>query len=465
MNIRRISILIPIAALAALVLAGGLYAARDLKEHDGHVDHALKNQHDHQDHADQEEETHAGEKFDSEDGHGHDHGTDLSDLDRSVEEMWTDICEHEIPTHQCEECRYEIGTVKLDAVLLGEQGLVRTGFPEKRQGRLEERNLPGEVQLDETRTVHVASPLTGMITRGFTAPGDRVEISAPLFEVDSPEVAEAKGAYLKAVAAHSLAEKTAEREALLFERKVAARVEVQEAAARRAETEIEMAAARGRLQRLGLAGEEIDNLLTRNSGTALTGLVTVRAAIAGTVIEGHASPGEYVETGKELLTISDLGRVWVLADVKEADLAAANAVAGGEAAIEAMGREFTGRLAAITGRISEETRTAKARFSVDNSAGLLRPGMFVAVKLSLPGGGETLAVPKVAVLADEGRTFVFVHKEGDYWIRRPVTLGSRFDGMVEVVGGLQEKQRIITDGSFLLKSDVLRSKMGAGCAD
>ena len=74
-------------------------------------------------------------------------------------------------------------------------------------------------------------------------------------------------------------------------------------------------------------------------------------------------------------------------------------------------------------------------------------------------------VPKVAVLADEGRTFVFTHKEGEYWMRRPVKLGARFDGMVEITSGLTAEQRIITDGSFLLKSDVLRSKMGAGCAD
>jgi cobalt-zinc-cadmium efflux system membrane fusion protein len=69
------------------------------------------------------------------------------------------------------------------------------------------------------------------------------------------------------------------------------------------------------------------------------------------------------------------------------------------------------------------------------------------------------------VLSDEGRTFVFVHKEGDYWIRRPVTLGKRLGDMVEVRSGLAAGQRIVTDGSFLLKSDVLRRKMGAGCAD
>jgi cobalt-zinc-cadmium efflux system membrane fusion protein len=91
--------------------------------------------------------------------------------------------------------------------------------------------------------------------------------------------------------------------------------------------------------------------------------------------------------------------------------------------------------------------------------------MFVSVRLFMPAKGEVLVVPKVAVLADEGRTFVFTHKEGDYWIRRPVSLGASIDSMVEITSGITAEQRIITDGSFLLKSDVLRGKMGAGCAD
>ena len=83
----------------------------------------------------------------------------------------------------------------------------------------------------------------------------------------------------------------------------------------------------------------------------------------------------------------------------------------------------------------------------------------------LSGTGDAVAIPKIAVLADAGRTFVFVHKEGDYWVRRPVSLGETLNDYVEIKDGLSIGQKIIADGSFLLKSDVLRKKMGAGCAD
>jgi cobalt-zinc-cadmium efflux system membrane fusion protein len=95
----------------------------------------------------------------------------------------------------------------------------------------------------------------------------------------------------------------------------------------------------------------------------------------------------------------------------------------------------------------------------------LKPGMFVNVRLLLPGTQPSIIIPKVAVLSDEGRQFVFVHKQDDYWIRRPVTTGAGFNDQISILSGLSAGQKIIADGSFLLKSDVLREKMGAGCAD
>jgi len=91
--------------------------------------------------------------------------------------------------------------------------------------------------------------------------------------------------------------------------------------------------------------------------------------------------------------------------------------------------------------------------------------MFANVRVFLPGDEEAVAVPKAAVLSDEGRSFVFVHHHGEYWVRRPVEPGRAWHEWIEVKRGLSGKETVVADGSFLLKSDVLRSKMGAGCAD
>ncbi len=115
--------------------------------------------------------------------------------------------------------------------------------------------------------------------------------------------------------------------------------------------------------------------------------------------------------------------------------------------------------------MEESSRTVKVRVEVANEDGRLLAGMFANVKLFLPGADEALAVPRGAVLEDEGRSFVFVHHQDDYYVRRPVTVGRTWAGWVEIREGLQPGQAVVAEGAFLMKSDVLRSKMGAGCAD
>ncbi len=87
--------------------------------------------------------------------------------------------------------------------------------------------------------------------------------------------------------------------------------------------------------------------------------------------------------------------------------------------------------------MDESSRTVKVRVEVKNADGRLLAGMFANVKLFLPGADEALAVPRGAVLEDEGRSFVFVHHQGDYYVRRPVTVGRTWAGWVEVKKGLQ----------------------------
>ena len=158
------------------------------------------------------------------------------------------------------------------------------------------------------------------------------------------------------------------------------------------------------------------------------------------------------------------------APAKPAARASRHGVAGADLAAEVSvaawpGRVFRGRLDRLGGTLDEATRTATVRVVAPNPDGLLRPGMFARVRLLLPGGATSLAVPEEAVLADEGRSFVFVRANADCFVRRPVAPGRAAGGWIEIASGLREGQAVVARGAFLLKSDVLRAKMGAGCAD
>lgn len=416
---------------------------------------------------------HGHEGEEGEAGHGHGSGGDeKSDLDRPVEEMWASRCEHGILTYTCDICRFGIGTVKLTSALIAEDGrpglvgVVTAGGKSYR----ESRSLTGEVKLAEGKTVRVSSPMPGTVGKVFADIGGRVDAGDPLFEIDSHEVAEAKGEYLKKKAARDLARRTAEREKKLFEKKISAEAEALEAKARLSEAEVELSNARTRLLRLGVPEAGIA-AIEHEALDKGAGLLVVRAPQGGTVLERHVSPGERIEPGKALFLLTDLSEVWVWADLREGDIPGMIRKTNGSGRLPAIvrapgGKEYRGTLDVLSGTMHEQTRTLKARVVVPNPDGFLRPGMFVTIRVLIPGGeGKALAVPKAAVLSDEGRSFVFVHKEGEYWVRRPVTVGRNLGEMVEIASGLSVGQKIVADGAFLLKSDVLRSKLGAGCAD
>jgi cobalt-zinc-cadmium efflux system membrane fusion protein len=115
--------------------------------------------------------------------------------------------------------------------------------------------------------------------------------------------------------------------------------------------------------------------------------------------------------------------------------------------------------------MDEHTRTVKIRVQVKNLEGKLRPGMFAEVEVMIPGEGRMVAVPRNAIMSDAGENFVFQHWKEDLWARRNVTVGSIYGDFAEILSGIPKGATIVTGGAFMLKSDILREKMGAGCAD
>ena len=91
--------------------------------------------------------------------------------------------------------------------------------------------------------------------------------------------------------------------------------------------------------------------------------------------------------------------------------------------------------------------------------------MFCEIRIRVGNEEEVLVIPQAALLSDEGCDFVFTHWKEDFYVQRRVKRGREFVDSAEILDGLRPGDTIIADGSFLLKSDVLREKMGAGCAD
>ncbi|MFA6112242.1 MAG: efflux RND transporter periplasmic adaptor subunit [Candidatus Latescibacterota bacterium] len=394
--------------------------------------------------------------------------TEVSDLDRPVAELVALRCEHGTATHQCSECRYEVGMVKVAPGQLA-AGLVQTQSLSPRRLAVP-FELVGRIAFNERSMAHVSPAVAGLIWRIQVDLGQRVVAGQPLVQIKSAELATAQGEWLEAQALLRLVEANYQRQQGLWAERVTSEREYLEAQQAAATVAVRQGTARQKLLRLGVTTAELEALGADGLGDG-TGHFTARAPVAGTVIGVQASVGELVEPGKDVVVLGDPSRLWVWADLYEAQLAEVSAAwrSGPLAAtvtVEAYPDElFSGTVDVVGAAMEVGSSTVRVRVSLDNPGGRLRPGMFARVRLYPQGERLALVLPAVAVLSDEGRAFVFVHHDGDYFIRRPVQPGRAIGDLVEIESGLTAGQQVVTTGAFLLKSDVLRSKMGAGCAD
>jgi cobalt-zinc-cadmium efflux system membrane fusion protein len=390
-----------------------------------------------------------------------------SDLDQPVEALLARTCEHGTKTFECDECRYEVGVARVPKALI-EDGLVKTAVASRR--KLEAPlALTGEIRFDERHVTHLAPSTEAMVRAVKVSLGQQVRAGEALVVLESVALGEAQSQYLESRGALELARRTAERAESLREERIASEKEWLQARQEREAAEIRAKAASEKLERLGLSPSEVEALPDRR-GSSGRGSLVLRAPSAGIVLEMHAVPGELVRPDESILTVGDLSDLWIWADLYEDQLG--RVLAHEKARLRAgvtvkafPGEVFPGSVDFVAPTMDEKTRTVKVRVAVRNPQGKLRAGMFAAVNLYLPGDDEGLTLPRAAVLADEGRTFVFVKREGELFMRRPVETGRAGLDWIEITKGLAGEEVIATDGAFLLKSDVLRSKMGAGCAD
>jgi cobalt-zinc-cadmium efflux system membrane fusion protein len=384
------------------------------------------------------------------------------------------ICEHGIPAYQCASCRYEVGVVKVSPDLLkdngpGTQRLIRTEAVKKRMMSAG-LNITGVTQLDENASVHISPRIPGIIESVHVDIGARVQRGDILFKINSVELGKALSDYERSRKLTALSRKSYEREKSLFERNIASEQDMIEAQMAYETHKTDLNTAEQTLHVLGLTEQDLAKM-KEGVPHAGAGSLPVRAPIQGTIIEKHAVIGELVRPGSDTLLLADLRTVWVWADIYEQDLqqlleAEKKAPISVEVFVRAFpDRTFTGKIDYIGATMDEHTRTVKVRTIVQNRERLLRPGMFCEIRAGAGAPEDLLAVPASALFSDEGYDFVFIHWKEDYYVRRPVIKGRTFSEGVEIRSGLEPGNILVSDGAFLLKSDILREKMGAGCAD
>ena len=190
----------------------------------------------------------------------------------------------------------------------------------------------------------------------------------------------------------------------------------------------------------------------------------VPSPASGTVTSRSANPGEVIEANKELLRVTDLSSVWVVGQVYEKDLARVHVGSGASVTSDAYpGRIFRGRVSYVDPRVDPATRTAQVRIELANPGQVLKIGMFVNIAFATIGGAENTlpVVPVSAVQNINNQQMVFVGtSDPNVFVLRPVRLGPESNGFYPVLEGLTVGERIVTEGSFLLRAEWLKSHSG-----
>jgi len=320
-----------------------------------------------------------------------------------------------------------------------------------------------QVAFDGDRYAHLSSRAPGTIASVNVDLGQRVARGDVLAVVDSTELGSAKARLLQAQSLVELWRKNHEREQSLQERNVATEKDVLEAETKLVESQVELSNARQRLRNLGLSDDDIDAVA--ESGITNSQL-PLRAPFDGVVVKRHAAVGEVIDTSTPLFSIADASRMWVMLDVYENDVPNLRVGQPVKVSLDAMDdRTFEGTLTWISSEVDPRTRTIRARAEVDNPDGLLRANMFGRAEIVVKSLEEALLVPEAAVQWDGCCNIVFVRHTDTIYQPYKVKLGYKRDGSFVVEDGLPRSESVVTQGSFLLKTEILKGNIGAGCCE
>ena len=313
---------------------------------------------------------------------------------------------------------------------------------------------PARVGIDPGRLAKVLLPVPGRIDEVLAKLGDRVERGQALVAVESPDAdgavsawRQSEAAERQAAAAVTKAEADYERARDLLEHGAAAQKDVLAAQNDRAQALAALDTAhaareqaRRKLELLGLAP------------TISRQRVLVRAPINGTVLEVGVAPGEYRnDTATPLMSIADLTRVWLGADVAEPAIALIRPGEQVDVTLVAFpGEVFTGKVARVADVLDPQTRTVKVYVELPNPGARFRPDMFGTLR-HVASRRRAPVVPLASVVQQYGRAVVFVERATARFERREVVLGAREGDRVAVLSGVTPGERVVVDGAILLK--------------
>lgn len=330
--------------------------------------------------------------------------------------------------------------------------------------------LTGNVGHDENKLLLVASNVRGRVSAIPVDLGAWVRKGDPILEIESVELGRAREEFVKELSELRVSARAYERAKNLVAAKAISDGEFQSREGDYLSKKAAVEAAERALHLFGDSEEEVARLRARLESSSSSASdseaprLTLRAPFDGRVVDRKVTPGSLVEALQPLMTVANLGTVWVFLQAYEKDLALLHKGLPVTIRSEAYPQEsFKGRIDFVGSTLDAATRTVKLRATVDNPSEKLKPGMFVKAHVDVPKPEAEaklmLVVPQSALQTLEGRTTLFVQAETGVFERRFVEIGHSFEGFTEVLAGVKAGDIVVTEGSFVVKSEFAKASL------
>ncbi len=318
----------------------------------------------------------------------------------------------------------------------------------------ESLDVVGQLDFNQNRLAKLSARSEALVTEVKVDVGDAVRAGQPLVVLTSAGVGEAQGK-LSAMRARAEAARAAlVREEALLARRISSQRDVEAA-------RTELAAAQGEYE-AAAAGLRAAGAGTGGNG----GRYTLVAPFAGVVISRDVVAGKTASPGETLVEVADLSTLWAVLDVPEEF---ATKVKTGQKVLlrfEGNGHsEITAIVSRVAASVDKATRAVRVRVDVPNPDGALKAGLFLRARVAVGGDKEVLLLPRAALQHAEGHALVFVRAGDGVYEPKAVEFRPAPDGQVAILRGLARGAEVVTVGAFLLKTEILKDSIGAGCAD
>ncbi len=318
--------------------------------------------------------------------------------------------------------------------------------------------LPGVISYDLKNTAKIGSRVSGKVEQIFVNEGDTVKKGQKVVAISSTELGEMEARYKKAHTRKESLFVQMERAKELYEKKIISAKEFESILMEFRTSKTEAENAYNALISYGLSSEEIAQIL---QGKTFSMNLFIRSPISGTITERNAMIGQAVTTNDTLFTVSDLSNLWVLLEVFEKDLY--NVRVGQFAEISPLGSNLKkkAKVAHVGEVIDPNTRSAEIRLELPNPDKIFRPGQSVTSILEGSPYSESekkivFTLPSNSVHRIEGKNVVFIRLEGSKFQAKTVTIGKSIEDRVEILDGITPEEEVVTEGSFILKSQYLK---------